>query len=79
MDAAQDIEGAGHVEGDLNIVAGFLVAGVEIETARLDIGVMRQVSIIVDDADDIATLDVKPARPELPPTLGHLVGGPGNT
>lgn len=40
VDGAPDVEGASHREGNIRLAAGLLIAGIEVEGRRFDVGVM---------------------------------------
>ena len=57
VDAAEDLEVALGREHDLGATSGILVAGVEVEGVRLDVGVMNDTGIIVGDDQRLALFD----------------------
>jgi hypothetical protein len=60
MNGAQDAEIARHWNGDIGSGARLLVAGIEVEFVGIDIGVMPQVSVVIDDLHRFAAPDSRP-------------------
>ena len=73
MDGAQYIEVAGNREYDIGLAARLLVAGVERELRRIDIGVVQEIAVVVDDLDGLAAFDLHLAGMKLAPLLRDRV------
>src|ERR1700722_16177460 len=59
MNAAQHHEIAGYRELYVDLAAGLLVAGIEIELIRFHVGVVEEIGIVVDDLDHVAAFDLE--------------------
>ena len=73
MDAAQHDKIPGNGEHDVGPASRLLVAGVETERFRIDIGMMNQLTVIIDNLDGLPTLDGQIARIELLALLSDLI------